>query len=180
VNNERYPKTSSEQLDSLPDEAMREAMAKNLYVGLVFLMESFGITVDKDKSSYRVKSMDRIIEKIERRRAPLRDLIGVRLIIEPENRSRVTQIISDAFPLTPKVFPDGKPYIRDYSNPTVREYFREKHNPHTSPFYSALHINVAFLRDGKIDFAEVQVMSHEELKIYNHTREEYIKKRLST
>lgn len=180
MNHEIYPISSSEQLQTLPSEVVREVMARNLYFSLIFLLGSFGITTDRDKSSYRAKSMDRIIEKLERRKGPLRDLIGVRLIIEPENREQSIRIISDAFPLTPKVFPDGKPYIRDYSNPAIREYFREKHNPHTSPFYSALHINVAFLRDGIIDFAEVQLMSHEELKIYNRTREEYIKKRLST
>jgi hypothetical protein len=174
----RFPVDAGEQIAHLPDKNTRIKIVQNIYNGLVFLLSCYGIEINRELSGLRVKTEERTSEKIARRGVsiPLRDIYGIRLICLEQDRDRLRQLIQSAYPLTPKDFPDGKPSWRDYSDPVVREFFREKHNPHTSSNYSALHINIAFLREDSdlIDIAEVQVMTKAELDIYNLTREEYL------
>lgn len=172
------PETVYSQLAYLPDENYRINVSKQLFEGLSFYLNSFGVEIDMAKSSYRTKSIDRIKEKIVRRKSnvAVRDIYAVRFITQEKDRPKLTKLIQDAYPLTPNVFLDGKPSVREYANSQVRDFFRQNHNPHTSPLYSALHVNIVFERYGSpyLDIAEVQIMNHEELDIYDSTRQDYI------
>lgn len=183
MSTERLAVDANEQLGVIPDTKSGILISKNIYKGLTFLLESYGIKVNREHSSFRLKTPDRVIQKIARRGAqvPIRDIYGIRLITEEANRELIAKLIVSAYPRTPPVFPDGKLRVRDYSDPVVRQQMLEKYNHYSSSFYSALHINIAFLREGCefYDIAEVQVMNLQELEIYNQTRQEYEQKRLS-
>ncbi len=175
----RMPFNAFEQIQILPEEAYRLKVTENLFKGIIFYLELNDVLISKEVSSFRTKSIERMQEKVTRRKSsvPIRDIYGIRIITEDARRQWLTDLIQKAYPLTPKVFPDGKPSVREYADPRIREFFREKHNPHTSPIYSALHVNVVFERQGThlLDIAEVQIMNTSELLIYNETREEYLK-----
>ena len=106
---------------------------------------------------------------------PIRDIYGIRLITEEEDRERIKNLIQSAYPATQKSFSDGKPSARDYRDPEVREKNIEKSNPCMSPLYSAMHVNFVFRCEGEnvFDIGEVQIMTWEEFEIYRQTREEY-------
>ena len=180
----KIPTKVSEQLLYIPSESYRINVCQQLFKGLVFFLTSYGVEIDISVSGYRTKTLDRVNEKIIRRKSDvaMRDIYGVRIITEDTRREWIKDLIQSAYPLTPKVFPDGKPSVREYADPVVREFFREKHNPHTSPIYSAMHVNIAFERVGSpyLDIAEIQIMNNEELGIYNDTRDEYLQKQNST
>lgn len=178
------PFNAYEQIEILPDVDLRTKISENLFVGVLYYMELMGVIMERELSSFRTKNIERIQEKIKRRKStvPIRDIYGIRIITEDSRREWIKDILQKAYPLTPDIFPDGKPSVREYANPTIREFFREKHSPYTSPLYSALHVNVVFKREGShlLDIAEIQIMNKRELKIYNDTREEYLQKRSLT
>lgn len=180
----KIPTKVSEQLLYIPNESYRINVCQQLFKGLLFYLSSYGVEIDREVSGYRTKSVNRINEKIVRRKSDVavRDIYGVRIITEDIRREWIKDLIQSAYPLTPKVFPDGKPSVREYADPIVREFFREKHNPHTSPIYSAMHVNIAFERVGSpyLDIAEIQIMNKMELGIYDETRDEYLQKQNST
>lgn len=179
----RMPFNAYEQIQILPDFDFRMRISRNLFAGVGYYLNLLGVSFDKDLSTFRAKDVERIQEKITRRKSavPVRDIYGIRIITEDPRREWIKDILQKAYPLTPDMFPDGKPSVREYANPTIREFFREKHNPHTSPLYSALHVNVVFERLGShlFDIAEIQIMNKRELEIYNDTREEYLRNRTS-
>lgn len=174
----KIPYSFEDQRNSLPNQETQQQIVDQLLMGITALLTSYGFSVDREKSLGRVKSIGRMQEKIVRRgsKTPLRDIYGIRVITDDARRAQMRELIQSAYPETPKVFSDGKPSFRDYSNPEVREYFRKNHNQHTSPLYSALHINIAFEREGSalLEIAEIQIMSHSELDIYNQTRAGYV------
>ncbi len=173
----RMPENVYEQINSLPDVETRERMAKSLFVGFSYFLVLNNVKIDWEESGYRAKGLSRIENKIKRRDSvvPEGDIYGVRFITEEENRVALSRLIQSAYPLTPNVFPWGKPSTRDYRNPEVRAGHIEKSNPHMSPIYSALHINFVFQRKGSnlLDIGEVQIMTHQELSIYKQTRDWY-------
>jgi hypothetical protein len=175
----RMPKSVYEQKDILKgiDVETREEICKALHLRIFVLLASNGIKIKS--SSHRVKSDERIEEKIERKNViypfPLNDNFGIRIITEEPDREKIKNIIQSAFPITPALLPDGKASARDYRDPSVRSEHIENHNPHMSDRYSAMHVNFIFRREGSdvYDIGEVQVMTKEELKIYNETRPFY-------
>ena len=177
----RLPEDVYEQLRLLPEPEIGEEICKSLFFDIVALLNSEGIKVDFYKSGFRVKSLDRIKAKVESRNStsPLRDIYGIQIITEERDRERIKDIIQSNYPATPKNFPDGMPSFRDYADTETREYIKSKFNPHISSLYSAMHVNIVFVREGVdvCDIAEVQVMTQAELALYNHTREEYLNAR---
>lgn len=175
----RMPQSVYEQKDILKSISApaREEICKALHLRIYSMLASNGIKIES--SSHRVKTDERIEEKIKRKNViypfPLNDIYGIRIITEESDREKIKNIIQSAFPATPALLPDGKASVRDYRNPGVRSEHIENHNPHMSDRYSAMHVNFIFRRKTSdvYDIGEVQVMTKEELKIYNETRPFY-------
>jgi hypothetical protein len=176
----RMPRDAYEQKSSLPDETTRLAISRKIFSGLSFLLTSYQVEIDWEKSGPRpTKDSARIDNKVKRRNStdPMRDIYGARFITEDPRRGWLVSLIQSAYPATPKVFLSGKLSARDYRDPAVRASHIERFNPHMSPLYSALHVNIVFAREDSdiLDIGEVQIMTHEELKIYEQTRGDYSK-----
>ena len=175
----RMPKNVYEQKDILKgiNVESREKICKALHLRIFVMLASNGIKIES--SSHRVKTDERIEEKIKRKNViypfPLNDIFGIRIITEESDREKIKNLIQSAFPATPALLPDGKTSARDYRDSGVRSEHIENHNPHMSDRYSAMHVNFIFRREGSdiYDIGEVQVMTKEELKIYNETRPFY-------
>jgi len=171
------PENVYEQLRHLPDMEKRMLIAKEIFQGLSTLLVWNGVDVDWGKSGYRTKTVARIEDKIMRRNTSesQRDIYGVRFITEENRRIWLKDLIQSAYPETPKFFTNGKSSSRDYRDSLVRGAHIEKTNPHMSPVYSALHINFVFKQEESnvFDIGEVQIMTTDELKIYNQTRDGY-------
>lgn len=172
------PANVYEQIANFPSETEQEKTCKEIFVGIQTLLNLYGITLDMEKSSYRVKSRIGVENKIKIRKssAPIRDKYGFRFITEEADRDRLRRIIQLAYPATPERFADGRPSVREYANPEVREYIKKNFNPNISSQHSALHFNIVFQREGSLlyDIAEVQIMTKKEFEIYNQTRGEYV------
>lgn len=172
----RMPENVYDQLNHLPDVSIRGRICESVATGVYTLLTFHGIKIDD--VSCRTKSVERINEKIKIRKSTgvIRDIYGVRFITEEPDRSKIKDLILSAYPLTPVVFSDGRPSVREYADPAVRDFIREKYNPHISSEHSAMHVNVVFKREGSnvLDIAEIQVMNAQELTTYNLTRESYV------
>lgn len=170
----RMPINAYEQFVNLPDKETRSGLCLTLGQAILDLVDLNGIKVEK--VNIRVKTAESMWRKIERRNsnAPLRDIYGIRIITEEPDRMKIKDLIQRAFPLTPEKFADGTPSFREYADPETRRQSRNR-NKNISERHSALHINVVFLREGSdyYDIAEVQVLSSEEMKIFDETRGEY-------
>lgn len=181
VNSGRMPTDVFEQLSNLPDKETQEKICEGIYNKVCAILNSHGVVFYDDISNCRVKSKERIEEKIKIRGStlPVRDIYGTRMIVGDTDRYRVADIIKFGFPLTPDFFEDGRPSVREYADPLVREFISKNFNPHISSLYSALHINVVFHREGAMlyDIGEVQIMTKDELETSHHTREIYVSKR---
>jgi len=179
----RLPEGVFDQMGYLPEMSIRQEICRNLFNDIVSLLASHGIVVDLTKSSYRAKEAVRIISKAAGRRSnlPVRDIYGIQIITDEPDRGRMRDIIQSNYPATPESFPGGMPSFRDYANSQTRDYIKSTFNPHISDRYSAAHINFVFRRNNLpfFDIAEVQIMNHAELAIYNHTREEYLNARIN-
>jgi hypothetical protein len=173
----RMPESVHEQIANLPVFQEREQISKAIFEGIAILLATQDIHFDKTDSTYGTKSLSRIYNKIGRRNTedPQGDIYRCRFELEIGNRGFVKDLIQAAYPLTPKVFPWGKPTARDYRDPAVLASHIEKSNPHMSPLYSALHINFVFRRKGSriLDIGEVQIMTKKEYEIYKQTRDGY-------
>lgn len=171
----RLPIDAFEQIKFLPRIDERERVCKALSLRLYTALKENGVKIEG--MSVRAKPGDKIDKKIKRRNSttPLRDIYGVRFITSHPDREGVARIIQGCFPLTPKVFPDGMPSVRDYANSATREFVKSQFNPRISDRHSAMHVNIVFLRAGSdvCDIAEVQVLTPEEMRIYRETRDEY-------
>lgn len=172
----RMPENVYDQLNHLPDISVRGQICESVAKGVFTLLTFHGIKIDD--VSCRTKSVERIYEKIKIRKSVgvVRDIYGSRFITEEPDRSKIKDLILSAYPLTPLVFSDGRPSVREYADPTVRDFIRQNFNPHISSLHSALHINVVFKREGSnvLDIAEIQIMNAQELTTYNLTRESYV------
>lgn len=172
----RMPETVWQQIASIPHPGERENICKALSELLKHRLKKEGVKIEKVFPP-RAKSLDRIEEKVKIRKteAPLRDIYGVRFITNYPDRQKLAKIIQSAFPLTPAKFPDGMPSIRDYADPKIKEFVKKNFNPRISERHSALHVNVVFLRPGETfyDIAEIQVLTSEEMRIFEETRGEY-------
>lgn len=181
ANSGRMPADVFEQLSNLPDPETQEKICENIYNKVCAILNSHGVVFYEEISSCRVKSKERIEEKIKIRGStlPVRDIYGTRMIVGEVDRYRVSNMIKDGFPLTPDVFTDGRPSAREYADPAVRDFISKNFNPHISSFYSALHINVVFHRMGAdlYDIGEVQIMTKEELMASHISRDSYVSKR---
>lgn len=170
----RMPENAYEQLVNLPDKETRRELCLTLGQTILDLLDLNGIKVEK--VTVRAKTAESMWRKIERRnsKAPLRDIYGIRIITEESDRMRIKDLIQGLFPLTPEKFADGTPSFREYADPETRRQARNR-NKNISERHSALHVNVVFLREGSdyYDIAEIQVLSSEEMKIFEETREEY-------
>lgn len=172
----RFPEDVFDQLMDLPSDMIQEKICKKIFDEVASILTNNGIVFDVEKSSHRVKSREDIRKKSLTRKSlsPVRDIYGVRFIVREADRFRIESMIQPLFPLTPEIFADGRPSIREYADPKVREYMRGKFNPNIGE-YSALHINVVFQREGaKIcDIAEVQIMTEKELEVSKSNRGMY-------
>lgn len=181
VNSGRMPIDVYEQLANLPDLETQNKICEGIYNKVCSILDYHGIVFFEEMSKCRVKSKERIEEKIKIRGTtlPVRDIYGNRMIISDTDRYRVADIIKFGFNLTPDFFEDGRPSVREYADPLVREFISKNFNPHISSLYSALHINVVFHREGAIlyDIGEVQIMTKDELMSSLNTREGYVSKR---
>lgn len=171
----RLPNDVYEQIKALPCDEERGEILGDLAVKLAAILGRNGIPLEA--ATMRIKSREKIEKKIERRgsTAPLRDLYGVRFVIESPDREKIAKIIQDAFPGTPEKFADGMPSIREYANAETRKFIKANYNSHISDRHSALHINIVFPRNetGLYEIAEVQILTPEEMQIFRETREEY-------
>lgn len=177
----RMPVDVYEQLANLPDSETQTKICGTIYDKVCSILDYHGITFYKEESNCRIKSKERIEEKIKIRGStrPVCDIYGTRIIVDDADRYRVSDIIRFGFPLTPDFFEDGRPTVREYADPNMRDFISKNFNPHISSLYSALHINVVFHRDGAnlFDIGEVQVMTKKELEMSKITREVYVSKR---
>jgi hypothetical protein len=171
----RLPADVFEQIRFLPRIDERERICVAISKRLATALKDNGVKIEDVET--RAKQADSIEDKIKRRGStnPLRDIYRVRFITNYPDRSRVARIIQDSFPLTPKVFPDGMPSVRDYANPETREFVKSRFNPRISDRHSAMNVNIVFLRNGSrlCDIAEIQVLTTEEMALYKETRSEY-------
>ncbi len=130
------------------------------------------------KSLPRVKTLESIEEKIANRPSNfiLGDWLGIRHVFETwEERVGAAKLVQEAYPLTPKYFPDGKPTYRDYADENLKKLIRENFNSKIYRVGSALHVNFFVVPKGldKIIPCEYQSMTIEEYKIYKKTHGEY-------
>ena len=177
----RMPGDVYEQLVNLPDLETQEKICETIYGKVCSILDYHGIVFYEEVSNCRVKSKQRIEEKIKIRQStrPVCDIYGTRIVVSDTDRYRVADIIKFGFPLTPDFFEDGRPTVREYADPNMRDFISKNFNPHISTLYSALHVNVIFHRQGAslYDIGEVQIMTKKELEMSKITREVYVNKR---
>lgn len=171
------PKDCLEQIKFLPkDIKERNKICFDLMAKMNSALDLGGIKVERIEPP-RVKSPKDILAKANRRNSdePQRDIYGIRIITKEVDRKRMAEAIQSLYPDTPEYFLNGMPTIRDYADAEVRRSIKQHFNSSISDEYSALHVNVVFMRPGAevYDIAEVQIMTPEEMVIYKQTRERY-------
>lgn len=171
----RLPANAIEQIQLLPDVDERSRILTCLYNDIVNLLAKNGIKIDTERSSSRVKTDQRIQEKIFRRgwRDPILDIYGLRLIMENDFRSKAIEVIRTMYP-TDDIFPWGKHSCRDYSNPEIRSDFSNKFNPNIGNDYTATHLNITFGEGPVLNIAEIQLRTPREHELAESTRAIYL------
>lgn len=169
-----------DQIRFLPDFDKRGQICEELFGQMFSLLDSKGVEVDLAKSGYRAKTDVRVMQKIAERNSFffLRDIFGLWFVLKNEtDRLKIPGIVIPQFPLTPEVFADGTPSVRDYSSQDVRSINRSR-NKNISEAYSALHINGVFNYGGsRLGIFELKAFTEEEDRLYQLTRREYEIKR---
>lgn len=173
----RMPSSVYEQLALMNNEREGESeeICRQLAKEIRSILDENFVNVFSE--SFRVKTRESIVNKSLSRGSeePIRDRFGGREEVAAGTyKRRVAEAIQKRYPLTPKVFPDGTPSIRDYADPKVREEGR-KRNKNISERYSAMHVNIVFQRPGHEVYyiAEIQLLDTDEMRVFNETRPKY-------
>lgn len=163
----------------LPSYGERVRIAADLHGATLSALEIAAIGVLN--SIFRTKTDERIKAKSENRLAvwqwwPLRDIYGVRVVIEQADLANTKDILLGTF-LESDDFPFKLPASLDYNDPNTKRP-REMH-----PDYRAIHLTVAFggqvlPRDFRDDpkkrliphLGEIQIMTPEQAAIEERTR----------
>lgn len=168
---QQLPASASEQLENLPSFEERKNVLALLFEEIKILLSENGILVNAENSTYRVKTDERIQEKIAQRgpAKPIMDLYGIRFVLDGALKQKAAKIIMENFP-TPKVFPWKTPSYRNYSDENERKSF-----PQIISSYTAIHVNILFGSSQIANIAEIQLMTLEELQRAKETWPAYIK-----
>lgn len=150
------------------DQEEINKVAEGLYNKVVELLDSKGVSVIN--SSYRGKSKQRLLEKINRKPDwPVSDIYAVQIIVEEIGVRQVVDLIKERWPTVDK-FPWSLPSFRDFSDPKTRR------NEASRGDYRAIHMNVTF-GNGKI--GEIKIYTPDWLEIERDSRSYYEQKRRS-
>lgn len=148
----RYDKHSEETLQR----------AESLHSDILQLLEDNNIVVSD--SSYRLKSPERIAEKLERSAKhnkghwPISDIYGERLVFpNKDSLNRTIKLLKERYP-TPETFPWGLRSIR------------RKGNRYSDPDYEITRMNILFNHNR---IAEIQLLTEDQAILESNTRNLY-------
>lgn len=162
------PRDAVEQLRQLPPLEEQEGILARLFQNVDTLLTGSDISIDRERSSSRVKTWDRITAKLRRRGVDklILDVYGIQLILPEDHIYPALHLIQEAYP-TPEEFPEGVPSLRDYNDPT------NPWNPLRQEDYHAVHMNIVFTDGVRTGIAEIQLMTAEQQEAAIRNREAY-------
>lgn len=167
-NGPQFPGDTIEQLAQLPPMDKQGVILDRLYHDVDQLLTRHGILIDKERSSYRVKTEEAIAAKLKRRGREklILDIYGLQLILPQDQIYPALEVITVAYP-TPEYFPGGVPSLRDYNDPTI------PWNPLKQDDYRAVHKNIVFINGSEVGIAEVQLMTVAQQEVAKRNRAAY-------
>lgn len=166
------PTNALDQLAKLPtDERVRRQILDGHFLDLKSLLTRNGIYFDQQKSQPRLKTMERIAAKIDRRgfEQLILDIFGVIFVVKEEDKIRGARILSLNYPTPAKI--GGKPTLRNYAIKAERDSFIEKYNSSIDSSYHAIHQNLCF---GDNYVSEVRWMNEKQFEQSQTTKLIYL------
>lgn len=174
---DRLPKNALEQVAKMQSEweIEKRIKLKELFDNVCACLEENGIGFDKEKSKPRLKTRERVQDKIDRRGSDdlILDKYGLRFVVTSKKDKYKAQKIIEHYYVVPEFF-KNKPGVRDHSKKEIKDFQRQNFNSNTTDDYTGLNINLLFGKWESPDVAEVQLMTKREFKRAEKSREAYL------